>query len=249
MLIFERIFNFEKAKVEQLEKRLNLRYTPGPGFPLCGTVHHGGRDYSAKILDVSSNGVGVLVALDTGITAGYHLRVDLGLGQHRLEIEARIAHLEPREEGLYLGLGLVFPKFELQKTYLQLLQPVVIGQTLQLMAADRVIQNEPRFSKQVFTGDPDVLLTMRREQMAGTPLHSFEFQLPDSFCRGILRQGTVAPYALESLEANTAEQSQAVFETSGGLHDEIRQLYRWILPNLSPAVPDDIRVFLQRFAG
>jgi hypothetical protein len=249
MLIFRRIFNFEQTKVDQLEKRLNLRYVPGPGFPLRASVHHGGRDHTAKILDVSSNGVGLLVAHDTGISAGYHLRVDLVLGQHRLEFEARIAHLQPREEGLYLGLGLVFAEFELQKTYLQLLQPIVIGQTLQPMAMDRVIQDEPRFSKQVYTGDPDVLLTVRREQMTGTPLHSFEFQLPDSFCRGIMRQGTVAPYALESMEASAAEQSQAVFETSGGLHDEIRQLFRWILPNLSLSLPEDVRAFLQRFAS
>jgi hypothetical protein len=43
--------------------------------------------------------------------------------------------------------------------------------------------------------------------------------------------------------------SNPVFDSSGGLHDEIRQLFRWILPNLSRDVPDDVRAFLQRFAA
>jgi hypothetical protein len=43
--------------------------------------------------------------------------------------------------------------------------------------------------------------------------------------------------------------SNPVFETSGGLHEEIHQMFRWILPNLAPAVPANVRAFLQQFAG
>src|SRR5436853_6300838 len=150
MSIFRRIFNFEKAKVEQLEKRQNQRYTPGSDFPLQAKAHYAGRDYAAKIQDLSSNGIGLIVARDPALAAGLHVHVELTLGQHKLEIDARIAHLKPRDDGIYLGLGLVFGEFELQKSYLQLLQPIVIGQSLKPMAPDRVIQEDPRFIKQVF---------------------------------------------------------------------------------------------------
>jgi hypothetical protein len=198
---------------------------------------------------MSSNGVGVLVPVGTTLDAGHHLRLILELGKNRLEIEARIAHLKSLETGLNVGLRLVFSEFELQKSYLQLLQPVVIGQTLQPLPVGRVLQDEPRFSKQVYTGDPDALLTVRREQSEGAPLHSFEFQMPDSFCRGYMPEGTPRTYALESMEMQGGGLDDPVFETSGGLHEEVRQLFRWILPNLSPAVPEDVRAFLQRFAG
>lgn len=249
MLIFRRIFNFEKAKVEQLEKRQNQRYAPNRDFPLQAKVYYAGRDYAAIIQDLSSNGIGIVVARDSALAAGFHLHIELTLGQHKLEIESRIAHLKPQEDGMYLGLGLVFSEFELQKSYLQLLQPVVIGQSLKPMAADRVIQDDPRYIKQVFIAEPDSLLTVRMETIPGSPLHSFEFMMLDSFCRGILRQGTAAPYALESREESSANQGKPVFETSGGMHDEIRQLFGWTLPNLSASVPDNVRAFLQRFAG
>jgi len=247
MLIFRRIFNFEKAKVEQLEKRLNQRYAPGPAFPLQATLRLAGRNCAAKIQDISSTGIGVLVDRDTDLAAGQFVRLDLLLGQHRLEIDARLMHLKPREDGAYLGLGLKFGEFELQKTYLQLMQPVVIGRSLQLMAADRIIQDDPRFFKRVYIGETDSVLTVRSEQVPGNPMDSFEFRMLDYFCRGVMRKGQ--PEALESMDVHGLIGGKPVFESSGGLHDEILQLFRWILPNLSSAVPDDVRAFLQRFAG
>lgn len=248
VLLFKRIFKFEKASVEQLEKRLNQRYVPGPAFPLQATLSYGGRDYAAKIQNLSGNGVGVLVKDKPDLPAGHHLRADLQLEQHRLEIDARIAHVEAREGGYALGLGLVFGDFEVQKSYLQLLQPVVIGQSLQPMAIDRVVQDDPQFFKRIFVGESDSLLTIRLALSPVDPLHSFELRALDYFCRGSIGTGATEPYALESRDA-TDHAGQPVFETSGGTHDEIRQLFRWILANISPAVPGDFRDFMQRFAG
>ena len=117
------------------------------------------------------------------------------------------------------------------------------------MAADPFIQDDPQYIKQVFIGESDSLLTVRMEATPGSPPHSFEFMMLDTFCRGIMRQGTAVPYALESREEGGARPGEPIFETSGGLHDEVRQLFRWTLPNLSSAVPDNVRAFLQRFAG
>jgi len=249
VLLFKRIFKFEKATVEQLEKRLTQRYVPGPAYPLQATVRYGGRDYAAKIQNISATGTGVLVKAQPDLPAGHHLSLTLQLAHHRLEIEARIAHLESRPEGWALGLGLVFPKFEVQQAYLQLLQPVVIGQSLQPMAYDRVVQDDPQFFKRVFLGESDSILTVRLAHSPVDPLHSFELRMLDYFCRGGTAAGTGAPYVLESKDATGAPPGQLVFETSGGTHDEIRQLFRWILDNLTPAVPEDIRAFMQRFAG
>ncbi len=249
MLIFRRIFNFEQDKVEQLEKRLNLRYALGPDFPLQATLQYSGRDYFPKLIDISSNGVGVLVPPGTALAAGYHLRLVLGLGPHRLEIDARIAHLNVRDNGIYLGLGLVFVDFEVQKSFMQLMQPVVIGQSLQLMPAQRVIQNEPMFIKHAYFGEPDSLLTVRAEKTPGQPLHSFDFRMYDYYCQGVMQKGQTNAYPLESMDPYGAKQTNPVFETSGGLNDEIHQLFRWVVPNLSSAIPDNVREFLRKFAA
>lgn len=250
MLLFRRIFNFEKAKVEKLaDLRLNQRYTPGGGFPLQAWLGVGATEWPAKIDNLSGNGLGLLVSAPPAAPAeGQEAGVRLSLGSFQQTLSARIVHMRTATRGHYCGVGLQFGDFLEQKSYLQLLQPVAIGQSLQAVPPERVAQNEPQFIKQVFRGEEQSALTVWLEKSFGTPLHSFEFQMHDYFCRADARSGVLEAYVREATDSHKGKLSNPVFDTSGGLHDEIRQLFRWILPNLSRAVPDDVRAFLQRFA-
>lgn len=243
MSIFRRIFNFEKARVEQLEKRLSQRYSLGADFPLLATLRHAGREHPAKVVDMSSTGVSLAFAANAAPAAGLHVNLELALDRHRLELEARVAHQQAREGGQHVGLSLVFADFELQKTYLQLMQPVVIGQSLKPLPVEGIFQDDPRFLKQAYAGDGDNQLTIRLDQARGT-LHSFEFRMENYFCRGGAEPGRTESGAVEP-----GATGGPVFETSGGLHDEIHQLFRWVVPNLSAGVPENVRNFLRRFAG
>lgn len=243
MSIFRRIFNFEKARVEQLEKRLSQRYTLGADFPLHATLRHAGREHPAKVIDMSSTGLSLAVAASAAPAAGLHVGLELALDRHRLELEARVAHQKARDGGQYVGLSLVFAEFELQKTYLQLLQPVVIGQSLKPLPTGGIFQDDPRFLKQTYAGEGDNQLVVRLDQAQGT-LHSFEFRMENYFCRGGAQPGRTESGAVEP-----GASGGPVFETSGGLHDEIHQLFRWVVPNLSGEVPQNIRDSLRRFAG
>jgi len=155
--------------------------------------------------------------------------------------------VRPELKGMYCGMGLAFHDFMEQKSWLQLLQPVAIGQSLQAVPEDRVVQNEPQFIKQVFRGEEQSVLTVWLDKSFGTPLHSFEFQMHDYFCHADAQSGVLEAYTREAADSHKGKLSNPVFDADGDLHDEIRQLFRWILPNLSKAVPDDVRAFLQRF--
>ncbi|MBI2497717.1 MAG: PilZ domain-containing protein [Opitutae bacterium] len=252
MLLFRRIFNFEKAQVAQLaEKRLNIRYVPGAAFPLQACLHLPSHDWApVRVLNLSGNGIGLLLPnRETKPAAGQDVEVKLVLGGSELVLEGRVAHVEPHIHGLDCGVGLRFVDYPAQKAYLQLLEPVAIGQSLQAVPAERVVQNEPQFIKQVFRGEGDCVLTVWLATTPGTPLHSFEFRMHDYFCRADVQSGVLEAYLRESSDSHKAKLSNPVFDLSGGLQDEIRQLFRWILPNVSAAVPDDVRAFLHRFAA
>jgi hypothetical protein len=251
VLLFRRIFNFEKAKVEQLtEQRLNNRYTPGGAFPMQAWLVAGGSEHPAKAQNISGNGIGLLlVAPALEPAEGQTVRVRLSLGTHQQVLHGQVVHVRPEARGTYCGVGLTFGDFLAHKAYLQLLQPIAIGQSLAAVPAERVVQNEPQFIKQVFRGEEQSMLTVWLDKSFGTPLHSFEFQMQDYFCRADARTSVLEAYVREATDSHKGKLSNPVFDTSGGLNDEIRQLFRWILPNLSRAVPDDVRAFLQRFAG
>lgn len=251
MLLFRRIFNFEKAQVARMtEQRLNRRYTPGATFPLQAMLQLAGRNWPARVPNLSGNGIGLLLAdREARAAVDQDGRVLLTLGDHRLELDGRIAHAAPHDGGLYCGVGLKFGDFLGQKAYLQLLQPVVIGQSLRPVPAGVVMQNEPQFIKQVFHSDTDAMLTAWLDKSPGTPLHSFEFQMHDYFCRADMRSGVLEAYRREATDSHKGKLTNPVFDTSGGLNEELRRMFRWILPNLSPEVPDDVRALLQRFAA
>jgi hypothetical protein len=249
VLLFRRIFNFKKAKVaEQLEHRLNARYTPGAAFPLQAKLGVAEHDWPAKVQNISGNGIGLLVGRDATVAVGQSARVRLLLKDYQFEVEGRLTHVKPQARGIYCGAALVFDDFIVQKAYLQLLQPIAIGQSLRPVAADRIIQNEPQFIKQVYRGESDCVLTVWLAMTMGTPLHSFEFRMHDYFCRAKMETGVLEAYQLEATESHKAKLTNPVFDRTGGLQDEIRQLFRWIVPNLSQSVPDDIRAGLQGFA-
>lgn len=250
MSLFKRIFNFEPIAVKQMELRLNTRYTPGAGFPLeAALVLADGKEWPAKVLDISGNGLGLEVAPAAPLVEKSAVKVRLRFGRHEQLLGAKLVQVRPNRKGSYCGIGLKFADFLAQKTYLQLLQPVAIGQSLEPVAAELVIQNEPRFTKKVFRGDEQSVLTVWVEKDSATPLHSFEFQMHDYFCHVDGKSGVLEAYERAATDSHKGKLSNPVFDISGSLHAEIRQLFRWILPNLSPRVPDDIRAFLRRFAA
>lgn len=248
-MLFKRIFNFEKAKVDKMEQRLNNRYTPGGGFPLQAVLILGTREWSARVLNISGNGIGLLVDPAAQPATGQEARVKLSLGTYQQTLDARLVHVRPDGKGMYCGVGMRFADFLSQKAYLQLLQPITIGQTLQPVPEDRVPQDEPNLIKRVFRGEDGAVLSVWLEKSFGTPLHSFEFGMQDYFCRADATVGVLEAYTLEDAGSHKGKASNPVFDSSGDLKSEIRQLFRWILPNLSRSVPDDVKAFLQRFAA
>ncbi len=231
------------------DERLEQRYTPGAAFPLQVWLLLNGKEWPAKVADISRNGIGLIVDAAAQPAERLAVRVKLSVGSHQQVISAGLRHVRPNSKGVYCGIGMNFDNFIVQKIYLQLLQPITIGQSLQPVPPDLVIQNEPQLIKQVFRGEDQAVLTVWLGKTPGTPVHSFEFQMHDYFCRADDAVGVLEAYTREATDSFKGKLSNPVFDTSGGLHAEIRQLFRWILPNLSPSLPDEVRMFLQRFAS
>jgi hypothetical protein len=248
VLFFRRIFKFKPAQVAQMETdhRLNTRYTPGSSFPLQAYLHLARYEWRpSKVLNVSGNGLSLLTAREAKATPGQDLKVKLVLGKYELVLDGRLAHAALRAKGLHCGIGLKFADFTEQKAYLQLLQPIVIGQSFQAVPGDQTIQDQPQFIKQVYRGEEHSALTVWLARTPGTPLHRFELQAHEYFCRADVNSSELEAGLRPSADP-TKDQPAS---DSSALRDEIHRLFRWIPPNLSAAVPDDVRAFMQRFAA
>lgn len=250
MLLFKRIFNFEKSTIAGMsEQRLNQRYTPGESFPLQASLQFEGRDWPARIVNISGYGLGLFLGQhDAAAAKGQTGSVLLTLDHLRLKIPGRIAHAVRLDRGLSCGFGLLEVDYLRQKSYLQLIQPIAIGQSLRPVPPELIAQNEPQLIRQDFRDDADSLLTVWREISPGSPLHSFEFRMHDYFCKADAQNAVLKAYLRQATDSHKGKLSNPVFAHSSGLHDEIRKLLGLILPNLSAAVPEDLKSFLRKFA-
>ena len=249
MPLFHRIFDFDPATVSPGDQRHSVRYRPGAAFPLTAVFSQGGQDWPAQVQNISGVGLGLTLADRHADVTAYQLgRVRLTLGTHVQEFRARVIHLLPRDQGLYCGLELEFDDFPAQKNYLQLVLPVAIGGSLELVADADVEQDTPGFVKQVFRGVADAALTVWRKGAVTAPVERFEFQADDYLCRGDAGTGRLETSRTE-VSGDPSAKPQRSSVSASGLQDEIAQLFRWIVPNLSPAVPGDVRAVLQRVAG
>jgi hypothetical protein len=231
-----------------MEQRLNTRYTPSASFPLQAWILTEGNETPAKIRNISGNGIGLSLEPDALPAEGDAVKVRLRFGAHQQLVDGRVIQLKPEADKAYCGVELRFAALLARKTYLQLLQPIAIGQSLQPVPAEQVIQNEPAFSKRTFRGDDDSQLTVWYDRSASPKIQRFEFRTIEYFCQLDRASGVLEIQSHIDGSARAGKSSNPVFDISGNLQDEVRQLFRWTLPNLSPAVPDDIRAFLQRYA-
>ena len=247
VLFFKKIFKFNKEEVAQMEaakdNRLNVRYTPGSSFPLHAYLHLARYEWKpSKILNVSGNGLSLLAARESKAVDGQDVKVKLVLGKYELVLEGRLAHSALREKGRHCGVGLKFADFKEQQAYLQLMQPIFIGRSLEAVPGSDVTQDQPEFIKQAWSGSENSALTVSLAKTFGTPFHRFEFQVHEYFCG--------ADVVSSELEIGLRKAAnQPVSTPTPALREDIRQLFRWIPHNLSTAVPDDVRAFMQRFVG
>lgn len=246
-MLFDRIFNFDPAAVARMEQRLDARYTPGAGFPLQAWLIAARAEWPATIVNVSGHGIALLVEREAGLHEGTAGEVRLRFGAHQQLVGGELVHVRAENDRLHCGVRLHFSDFTARKTYLQLLQPISIGQSLQPVAAEQPGQPGPSFSLRVFRGEGESMLSIWDEKSSGAP-RRFEFQMQEYLSRSTQGSDTIEVQAREERGADGGKMSNPVFDISGTLHAEIRQLFRWTLPNLSAAVPRDVKEFLQRFA-
>ena len=130
-----------------------------------------------------------------------------------------------------------------------LLQPVALGSSMRPIAAEEIRQDEPELLKAVFTGLPGTQLNVWRQGDHMGDLVSFIWEMDEYVIRGDSAVGVLQISSRKQPpRATPATKTAAPKKLPGGVHDEVRLLYRWTMYNLPKDVPGDIRSFLQGFA-
>ena len=121
--------------------------------------------------------------------------------------------------------------------YRQLLDIVALGARLKLQFK-KPKPDDSGYLVEQYASDQQSRLTVWRDSSDRT-MSAFEFLLRDCLVRAAQGQRIEYLSGTDTAEARKATPAKST---------EIQRLFQWVVPNLAPAVPADVRAFLQAYA-
>ena len=255
MLFFKRILKEPEAPpsapaAPQVERRSAKRYAVNPQFPVRATLSFVPRDdtgapmstsrhgwnWKGRLIDCSEQGARLQMGPTLKVQARDLCDLILAVDDFELTVPCHIANIREQAEGVVFGLKHDIADATTLAAYGQLLEVLALGSTLKLQGKAEL--DESGYFAEHYTSTRPARLSVWRSP-AKRAVVAFEFQLKDNLVRAVLGQRMEFLTGFGA-EARPAPPAKAL---------EIQRLFNWVLPNLAPAVPEDVREFLARYAA
>ncbi len=227
------------------ERRSDRRLAVGEQFPLkavlsfdrrggsVAPMSQRGWDWPGRLLNCSEVGARILLGPGALAAQGDFCELQLDLEGFKLAVPSRITNIRVERDGIHFGLKHDIGSAVVANAYRQLLEIVALGATLRLQSRTAKPDGSGLLVEQ-YGGDCQSRLKIWREK-SGRKVTAFEFLLKDCLVRAA--HGQPVEYLTNARHATPAKA------------EEIKRLLGWVVPNLAPAVPDDVRDFLRHYAG
>lgn len=262
MLLFKKILDFKKTGGGTSDKRGAKRYPVGARFQIKAKISLLGRDgegnllaagsnattdWGGQLADLSNNGASIRLHPAATAASGDPCCLKLELDNRLFELDGKIANFRVGAQYVICGITLVFPDAYTRKAYLQLMEPVLIGATLE--PTGKVKQDLPGLVKEQYACESDATLSLWRDSSGKNP-KLFELVVHDYFVRGNTEvPGLKIGYRDGAKVGKKVSRPSIPIPMSADHQDEVRRLFQFIVQNLGKGVPSEVRKFLELFAA
>lgn len=259
MLFFKRILKEpepEPAEGEEappaVERRSAKRFKVHPDSQLKAVLSFIGRDdtgaqmshsragwnWRGRVIDCSEHGVRLQLGPVVKAAAGDDGELTLEMEDFLLKIPCHIANITDQPAGLVFGLKHDIADEKTLRAFRQLLEVMALGSTLRRKFRKHKVDESGYLTEQYASDRPSRLTVWRNEHDLAPA--AFEFLLKDSLVRGAAGQDLQYLAGTDPASARLAPLEKA---------KEIFRLLQWVVPNMSPSVPLDVRRFLKQQTG
>ncbi len=261
MLFFRRLLNYRIGS--RLRDHRNApRHSVGADFPLKCNVHLIGRDtigavrqaapgagchWSGRLINLSLDGLSLRLPPAAIAVRGEETTLVLTVEGRELEIPCTVAHFRSLRTHALCGLSLQLTNAHSKAAYHQLIEAVGIGANFTVVSRPRGLRTPKGFVGEQYQSGPQYILTAWRDTVRHE-LAGFELLLGDFCVKGLPGAKDLEIYSLQPQNRTGKNADSAPgLSLSTGRHAEVRQLFRWVVLNLSQAIPADLRAQLGRF--
>ncbi len=260
-MLFRYLLDFKKAALAKLrDKRKSMRYPVAATFPLRASItlqdsdqmgrkaDSEGRLWGGSVINMSIGGLSVQLPPAAVSRRGHETMLVLSLDGYQLMMPAVVAHFRVQSASAICGLELKVKDLDHRKGYLQVLETVILGSTLELVEKPTRAAERAGFAVTQFKSSRKATLTAWREPET-KKLAGFELLVNEHCVRGEANRPALEIFS-SNAEGERRAWSAPGFAVSEGIENpEVRQLYRWVALNLPKAVPADLREMMRFFAN
>lgn len=241
MQFFKRILQSSGKAVAPEKRQGGQRLVVAEEFPLRVGIAPGGSDrwnWKCRLLNCSEPGVRLLVGAAVEAAAGTPCWLRLDLEGFELMLPCLVSNRRQQGERMFLGLKQVIADPETLGGYRQFLEIVALG----AMLRQYVRRSQPSgsdYQVEQYVSARHSCLNVWRHPATGM-VAAAELILKDSLVR--VTPGKPLEYfaGTDAATAPRAAPAEAL---------EMYRLFRWVVPNLSLSVPEDVRKFLLKHSA
>lgn len=232
------------------ERRGVRRLAINPEFPLKAVLSFDRRGNAAppinpldrpgwkgRLLDCSEVGARIVLGPATLACREDNCELRLSLGGIKLAVPCHVTNLRVESDGIHFGLQHELGDAAVRSAYRQLLGIVALGATLK-PSARKTRRVEAGYLVEEYFADDGVSRLIIWRAPADREVSAFEFQMKDCRVRGA--RGRLLEYFSGTHVAPARPATPAKAQ-------EIQRLFGWVVSNLTPAVPGDVRDFLGQY--
>jgi hypothetical protein len=250
MQFFKRILQPSADQVAPEKRRSGQRLAINPEFPLRTGLGFIGRDvvdargnrdhwnWNGQLVDCSEQGVRLQFGTAVPAATGETCDLKLDLEGFVLVVPCHVSNLRRQSDGIYLGLKHSITDEETQGSYRQFLEIVALGASLRPHLRKHQPEGSDHLVEQ-YASERRSCLNVWRHPSSGL-VAATEILLKDCLVRMVAGRSVEYYVGCEAIEERRATAAHAL---------EIHRLFHWVVPNLSPTVPEDVRKFLLKHAG
>lgn len=242
MQFFRRILQSSEKAVAPEKRQGGQRLVVTEEFPLRVAIAPGDPgdrwNWKCRLLNCSEPGVRIQTEAAVTTVAGAPCQLRLDLEGFELVVPCLVSNQRRQGERLFLGLKQVITDAATLGAYRQFLEIVALGATLRLHVRRSQPPGSEYLVEQYVSARRSCLNVWRHPATA--MVAGAEFILRDCLVR--VMPGHPLEYydGTDATKAPRAAPDQAL---------EIHRLFRWVAPNLSLSVPEDVRKFLQKHSA
>lgn len=252
MGLLSKIFQFGQEKIDEIERRMEGRYTLNPNLPIKIKIKDRPSLKQIKIVNISRGGIKLsLIDTQSLVNLGDQFDFECSIEDHHFDFTAKIVYIDNKDfelnKTLYLGMLIIHAHSGNLWPYYQVVYPIILGHSLVAIGKPKPCEENKEYEKIIHMGEFNSCLIFWHPKGQREDVDIIQFELSVDH---LLIYGNSKNHHLELAEINPltrVRKEQIEMPNKNDLKMAFK-FFKWFLLHLNEQFPESTKNYLKSFS-